>query len=35
MRSRKRDSGLQVMGSLLGRDGAVSGAGRVGMFTND
>ena len=31
-RSRKRESGLQVPGSLLGRDGSVSGAGRVGCL---
>ena len=34
--SRKRESGLQVPGSLLGRGGAVSGAGRVGfLLTTD
>ena len=35
-RSRKRESGLQVPGSLLGLGGAVSGAGRVGcLLTTD
>ena len=35
-RSRKRESGLQVPGSLLGRGRAVSGAGRVGcLLTTD
>ena len=32
----KRESGLQVLGSLLGRGGAVSGAGPVGcLLTTD
>ena len=31
-RSRKREFGLQVPGSLLGRGGAVSGDGRVGCL---
>ena len=30
--SRKRESGLQVPGSFLGRGGAASGAGRVGFL---
>ena len=35
-RSRKRESGLQVMGFLLGRSGAVSGSGQVGcLLTTD
>ena len=35
-RSRKRESGLQVPGSLLGWGGAVIGAGRVGcLLTTD
>ena len=35
-RSRKRKSGLQVPGSLLGQGGAVSGSGRVGcLLTTD
>ena len=35
-RSQKRESGLQVQGSLLGRSGAVTGAGRVGcLLTTD
>ena len=35
-RSRKGESGLQVPGSLMGRGGAVSGAGRVGcLLTTD
>ena len=35
-RSRKRESRLQVPGSLLGRGGAVSGAGQVGcLLTTD
>ena len=35
-RSRKRESGLQVPGSILGRGEAVTGAGQVGcLLTTD